>query len=176
MLSWCGMAKNRKKSGKSKEDSKTNLKTDSKIDSKTDSEIDSKGDGVPQTAAMRSAVPKAVPPKPKTAAERRRAQIDGIKKTIYPAVLGVAGGFICFYSPDIIGQLPWLTPLISPNDLNLFPWHFVMLVFIGITYLIQKATYSFLGIDVSEFKQKDWFYVEFMAIDLWLVTWTFLLN
>ncbi len=165
------MAKNRKKGGKSKEDSKTDLKTEPKMDPKTDS----KGNGISQPTAIKSAAPKA-PPKPKTAAQRHKSQIDGIKKTVYPAVLGVAGGFVCFYSPSMVSQLPWLATIISPNSVNLLPWHFVMLLFIGITYLIQKATYSFLKIDVNEFKGKDWFYVEFMAVDLWLVTWTLLLN
>jgi hypothetical protein len=33
-----------------------------------------------------------------------------------------------------------------------------------------------MGINAAEFKSKDWFYVEFLAVDLWLVTWTLLLN
>jgi EMC6-arch len=151
------MAKNRKKGVKSKEDSNK----------------DSKGNNAPQSTAIKSPEPKA---KPKTAAERKKVQIDGIKKTVYPSVLGVAGGFVCFYSPSIISQLPGLSATVSPNSVNLLPWHFVLLVLIGITYLIQKMTYPFLGIDVTAFKAKDWFYVEFMAVDLWLVTWTLLLN
>jgi hypothetical protein len=47
---------------------------------------------------------------------------------------------------------------------------------IGATYFVQKMTYPLLGIDAADFKGKDWFYVEFMVIDLWLVTWTLLLN
>ena len=146
MLSWCEMAKNRKKGGKSAEDSKT------------DAKIDSMGNDAPQTTAAKSPAPKA---KPKTAAERRKSKIDAIKKTVYPAVLGVAGGFVCFYGADVINQLPW---------------HFVTIMFIGLTLFIQKATYPFMDIDVNEFRGKDWFYVEFMAVDLWLVSWTFLLN
>lgn len=132
------MAKNRKKDGKSKE-------------------IETKGEA-PASASARSPVQKTMT---KTAEERKKSQIDGIKKTVYPSILGVAAGFVCFYSPSTIGQLPW---------------HFVMLIIIGATYFIQKVTYPFLGIDAAEFKGKDWFYVEFMAIDLWLVTWTLLLN
>jgi hypothetical protein len=142
MLSWCEMAKNRKKGSKSKENQ----------------EIDVKGNNSPKSAATKSPMPKVGP---KTPVERRKVQIDGIKKTVYPAALGVAAGFACYYGPSTINQLPW---------------HFVMLVLIGVTYFIQKVTYSFLGIDATQFKGKDWFYVEFMAIDLWLVTWTFLLN
>jgi len=99
--------------------------------------------------------------KPKSAAERKKDRIDGITKTVYPAFLGVLAGFACFYSAGTISTLPW---------------HFVMVVIILLTYLIQKVTYPFMKIDVAGFHAKDWFYVEFMAIDLWLVTWTLLLN
>jgi hypothetical protein len=51
-----------------------------------------------------------------------------------------------------------------------------MLSIILVTFLIQKNTYNFLNIDANAFKTKDWFYVEFMVVDLWLVTWTLLLN
>jgi len=102
------------------------------------------------------------PPKarPKSAAERRKDRIDGIKKTVYPAVLGVLAGFVCYY---------------GKAD-SFLPWHFVLLVVILVTFLIQKYTYSLLKIDAVDFQTKDWFYVEFIAVDLWLVTWTLLLN
>jgi len=104
-----------------------------------------------------------LPPKakPKSAAERRQDRIDGIKKTVYPAVLGVLAGFACYYGAATINQ---------------FPWHFVMLSVILVTYLIQRYTYPFLKIDANAFQTKDWLYVEFIAVDLWLVTWTLLLN
>ncbi|OPY52348.1 MAG: hypothetical protein A4E48_01168 [Methanosaeta sp. PtaU1.Bin060] len=107
--------------------------------------------------------PPKTPPKArqKSAAERRKDRIDGIIKTVFPSLLGVLAGFACFYSASAVSQLPW---------------HFVFLVVILVTYLIQKLVYPFLNIDVVGFQGKDWFYVEFMAIDLWLVTWTFLLN
>lgn len=112
------------------------------------------------------AVPKAPPKNPpkakqKSAAERRKDRIDGIIKTVFPSFLGVLAGFACFYSTSAISQLPW---------------HFVLLVVILVTYIVQKFAYPFLKIDVVDFQVKDWFYVEFMAIDLWLVTWTLLLN
>jgi hypothetical protein len=104
-----------------------------------------------------------LPPKakPKSAAERRQDRIDGIKKTVYPAVLGVLAGFASYHAAASINQLPW---------------HFVMLSVILVTYLIQRYTYSFLKIDASALQTKDWLYVEFIAVDLWLVTWTLLLN
>ncbi|HQJ79759.1 MAG: hypothetical protein KBA97_09930 [Methanothrix sp.] len=104
-----------------------------------------------------------LPPKakPASAAERRKNRIDGIVKTVYPSILGTAAGFACYHA----GQA--LAP---------YPWHFVMLSIILITFLIQKHTYNFLNIDANSFKTKDWFYVEFMVVDLWLVSWTLLLN
>jgi hypothetical protein len=107
--------------------------------------------------------PKPLPKsKPKSTAETRKIQTDGIKKTVYPSFLGVLAGFACYYAPSAaIGQLPW---------------HFVMLMVIAVTYFVQRLTYPFMNIDVLDFKGKDWFYVEFMVVDLWLVTWTILLN
>ncbi|MDM7934876.1 MAG: hypothetical protein QUS08_05745 [Methanothrix sp.] len=97
----------------------------------------------------------------KTAGERRKDRIDGIKKTVYPSVLGILAGFACYHGTATIGQLPW---------------HFVMVLVVLGTALIQRYTYTFLSIDSTGFQAKDWFYVEFMAVDLWLVTWTLLLN
>jgi hypothetical protein len=104
-----------------------------------------------------------LPPRvlPKSAAERRKDRIDGIIKTVYPSVLGTVAGFACYYTGEAIAP---------------YPWHFVMLSVILVTYFIQKYTYTFLNIDAASFKTKDWFYVEFMVVDFWLVTWTLLLN
>jgi len=104
-----------------------------------------------------------LPPKvaPKSAAERRKDRIDGIVKTVYPSILGTMAGFACYYAGEAI----------SP-----YPWHFVMMSVLLLTYVIQKFTYTFLKIDATSFKTKDWFYVEFMVVDFWLVTWTLLLN
>jgi hypothetical protein len=98
---------------------------------------------------------------PKSAADRKKDRIDGIKKTVYPAVLGILAGFVCYYDANAISTLPW---------------HFVIVVVIIVTSLIQRYTYSFLKIDAAGFQTKDWLYVEFIALDLWLVTWTLLLN
>ncbi len=113
-----------------------------------------------KAATAPAPAPKA---KPKTTLERRKEQVEGIIKTVYPGALGVLLGFAS-YSANA-----------SINQYNL-PWHFVLLIVILITYIIQKFTYPLIGIDSMAFKSKDWFYVEFMAIDLWLVTWTILLN
>ncbi|HNX10073.1 MAG TPA: hypothetical protein PKL29_08150 [Methanothrix sp.] len=99
--------------------------------------------------------------KPMSAAERRKNRIDGIIKTVYPAVLGTIAGFVCYHTGESLAP---------------YPWHFVMMSLILVTFIIQKYTYSFMNIDAASFKAKDWFYVEFMVIDLWLVSWTLLLN
>lgn len=131
--------------------------------------IDQEQKGTKEETQTEAAVPKASPqpvapkpaPRPKTALERRQEQIDGIKKTVYPAILGVIAGLACYQAGPLINQLPW---------------HFVLIVIVAATYIVQRVSYSFLGIDANSFQGKDWFYVEFMAVDLWLVTWTILLN
>jgi hypothetical protein len=104
-----------------------------------------------------------IPPKakPKSEAESRKDRKDGIIKTVYPATLGFLAGFACYFNADAISPLPW---------------HTVIILVILVTYLIQKFTYPFMKIDAAGFHSKDWFYVEFMVIALWLVTWTLLLN
>ncbi len=102
-------------------------------------------------------------PKQKTAAERKKDRIEGILKTIYPSVLGVLAGFLCFYTLGVANQRP-------------MEWLSTLLFVVAATYIIQKYTFPFLKVNANEFKSKDWFYVEFITIDLWLVTWTLLLN
>jgi hypothetical protein len=152
MLSWGEMAKNRKK-GKSKDGTSAEVKAEAKGQDK--------GPDQSKLPKSQAAAPKPKP-QPKSAAERKKDQIDGITKTVYASVLGVLAGFACYYAPAA--------------TINQLPWHSVLLVVLAVTYFIQKVTYPFLKIDASEFTGKDWFYVEFIAIDLWLVTWTLLLN
>jgi hypothetical protein len=150
MLSWGEMAKNRKK-GRSRDEEPAEAKGQDK------------GPDQSKLPKSQAAAPKPAPkPRPKSAAERRKDQIDGITKTVYPSVLGVLAGFACYFAPAA--------------TINQLPWHFVLLVVLAATYFIQKVTYPFLKVDVVNFKAKDWFYVEFMVFDLWLVTWTLLLN
>ena len=117
---------------------------------------------VPKTAPKPTPKP-AVKIKPKTDAERKRVQIEGIKKTVYASVLGILLGFFSYYTLGVGNQRPML-------------WSSAIFFVIASTYFIQKFTYRFMDIDPAEFKGKDWFYVEFLAVDLWLVTWTLLLN
>ncbi|MBN1236432.1 MAG: hypothetical protein JW999_10380 [Methanotrichaceae archaeon] len=114
-----------------------------------------------------------LPPKakPKSAAERRKDRIDGIIKTVYPSILGTAAGFACYHVASGLGD-PWSLSVMGME----LPWYNAMLLVIAVTFAIQKYTYAFMNIDAASFKTKDWIYVEFMVIDLWLVTWTLLLN
>lgn len=102
-------------------------------------------------------------PMPKTAADRKRDKIEGITKTVYASILGSLAGFFCFYATGTADQRP-------------MQWLSTLLFVIALTFIIQKYTYPLLKINVDNFQGKDWLYVEFMAISLWLVTWTILLN
>ncbi|MDD4498658.1 MAG: hypothetical protein PHV51_11060, partial [Methanosarcinaceae archaeon] len=55
-------------------------------------------------------------------------------------------------------------------------WYALLTITIVITYYAQKLIYPGLKISTKEFKFKDWFYVEFIVVDFFLVTWTLLLN
>lgn len=131
-------------------------KKDKKAPNREESQLASTGGDHAPTAAGK-------PPKnkPMSASERRKNRIDGIIKTVYPSVLGTIAGFVCYHTG----------PALAP-----YPWHFVMVSLIMVTYFIQKYTYPYLNIDANAFKTKDWFYVEFMVVDMWLVAWTLLLN
>lgn len=97
----------------------------------------------------------------KTPEENKKNYKDGIIKTIVPAFIGTAAGFFCFFQLGSGTNIPWLS---------------VMLFVIIFSYYAQRLGYPVIGIDVKEFGNKDWFYVEFITIDFWLVVWTLLLN
>lgn len=105
----------------------------------------------------------------KRSSDRKREQVEGIIKTLYPAFLGVIFGFISYYA--------FGTGISEEGTTGLgYPWYFIIIVIGGATYYFQKYTYPLLKIKSEDFATKDWLYVEFIAIDLWLVTWTILLN
>ena len=99
--------------------------------------------------------------KEKTPEEKQKAHREGIIKTIAASVLGILAGFLAF-------------TLYGTGEDRI--WYAVLVIIIGLTYFIQKLIYPPLKIDTKEFKAKDWFYVEFIIIDFFLVTWTLLLN
>ena len=125
-----------------------------------------------QTTAKRNKAEKTKPkdnvseskpaaPVEKTPEEKKKNYKDGIIKTIVPAFIGTAAGFFCFFQLGSGTEFPWLS---------------VMLFVIIFSYYAQRLGYPAIGIDVKEFGNKDWFYVEFITIDFWLVVWTLLLN
>ncbi len=104
---------------------------------------------------------KPVTPVEKTPEEKKKNYKDGIIKTIVPALIGTAAGFFCLFQLGSGTEFPWLS---------------VMLFVIIFSYYAQRLVYPVIGIDLKEFGKKDWFYVEFITIDFWLVVWTLLLN
>ncbi|HII06063.1 MAG TPA: hypothetical protein HA349_01730 [Methanotrichaceae archaeon] len=121
------------------------------------------------TEGSKAADEKKITVPKKDAKERKKARADGIIMTMYPAVLGVIFGFV---SLQLFGAgVP------EEGSMGMtYPWYFVMTLVVVVTFYVQKFTYPYLNIKVEEFKTKDWLYVEFIAVDLWLVTWTLLLN
>ena len=99
--------------------------------------------------------------KEKTPEEKQKDHRDGIIKTVVASILGILAGILTF-------------TLYGTGEDRI--WYAVLMIVIGFTYIIQKLLYPQLKIDVKEFKIKDWFYVEFIVIDFFLVTWTLLLN
>ena len=100
--------------------------------------------------------------KEKTPEEKAKEHREGIIKTVVAAALGIIAGFLihAFYG-------------IGENKV----WYATLFIVIGITYFLQKyLIFPQLKIDAKELKLKDWFYVEFIIIDLFLVVWTLLLN
>ncbi|MEA3283013.1 MAG: hypothetical protein U9Q68_10775 [Euryarchaeota archaeon] len=89
--------------------------------------------------------------------DRHRRHVDGIKKTIIASILGIASGAICYRFLD-------------PQSSN-FAYLILLLAF-----YIQKPIYISMGMDANQFTWKDWFYVAFMTMILWFVSWTLLLN
>lgn len=99
--------------------------------------------------------------KERTPEEKQKEHRDGIVKTVVAALLGTIAGILCFH-------------LYGAGEDRI--WYAVLTIVIGLTYYIQKFLYPQLKIDTKEFKFKDWFYVEFIVVDSFLVIWTLLLN
>jgi len=96
-----------------------------------------------------------------TPEEKQKAHKDGIIKTIVAAILGTVAGFIVFNQYG------------AGEDRI---WYALLTIVFVLTYYLQRLIYPQLQIDPKEFKFKDWFYVEFIVLDFFLVTWTLLLN
>ncbi|MDY6966070.1 MAG: hypothetical protein SVM80_08920 [Halobacteriota archaeon] len=89
--------------------------------------------------------------------EEQKKYTDGLKKTLTPGVFGIIGGIVTFFatqgSTDQIGFT-------------------ILALMIGIQYPI----YGQIGIDVREFKPKDWIYISAMTFLFWFATWTMVIN
>jgi hypothetical protein len=99
--------------------------------------------------------------KEKTPEEKQKEHRDGIIKTVVASALGIIAGFL-------------VHSMYGTGEDKI--WYAILFIVIGFTYFIQKFLYPQIKIDVKEFKLKDWFYVEFIIVDFFLVTWTLLLN
>lgn len=119
------------------------------------------GASVESAAANVNVPEKKSSTKQMTPEEKQKAHREGIIKTIVASILGVLAGLVMFSQYG------------TGEDRI---WYVILVIVIGITYLVQKLIYAPLKIDTKEFKFKDWFYVEFIVVDFFLVTWTLLLN
>jgi hypothetical protein len=100
--------------------------------------------------------------KERTPEEKQKEYKEGIIKTVVASVLGIFAGFL---ASSVYG---------AGEDKI---WYLVLFIVFGVTYFLQKyLIFPSLKIDAKEFKFKDWFYVEFIILDFFLVTWTLLLN
>lgn len=99
--------------------------------------------------------------KERTPEEKEKAHKEGIIKTLVAAVLGILAGFVSFSQYG------------AGEDRI---WYALLMIIIALTYYAQKLIYPALKISTKEFKFKDWFFVEFIVLDFFLVTWTLLLN
>jgi hypothetical protein len=100
--------------------------------------------------------------KERTPEEKQKEYREGIIKTVVATALGIVAGFLAY---NVYGT--------GVSKV----WYLVLFVVIGFTYFIQKyLIFPQLKIVAKEFKLKDWFYVEFIIVDFFLVTWTLLLN
>ena len=99
--------------------------------------------------------------KERTPEEKQKQYREGIIKTVVASALGIIAGLLTY---SLYGT--------GENRI----WYVILTIVIGSTYLLQKVIYPLIKIDVKEFKFKDWFYVEFLVIDFFLVIWTLLLN
>ena len=93
--------------------------------------------------------------------ERKRLLIEGIKKTVAPAFIGVFFAVLFLYQFGSATEVSWFS---------------VFLLVLLLSYYIQRLGYPLIGVRVKEFETKDWLYVELFTIIYFWVFWTLLLN
>ncbi|MDG6243143.1 MAG: hypothetical protein QCH31_01950 [Methanolobus sp.] len=101
--------------------------------------------------------------KVRTPEERKKAHVEGIIKTAVASFIGVIAGFLTYMQLGI-GDDPALK------------WYAIMVIVAALSYYAMRLTFPLFKVRTKEFGFKDWFYVEFIVIDFWLVTWALLLN
>lgn len=84
--------------------------------------------------------------------DRQVKHVEGIKKTALSSILGITGGVASFYLPA---------------------YSFFILVVIVYS---QRIILPRIGIDAKEYRATDWFFLAFMTVAFWFVSWTVLLN
>jgi EMC6-arch len=84
--------------------------------------------------------------------ERQVKHVEGIKKTALSSILGITGGVASFYLPA---------------------YSFFILI---VVVYSQRIILPRIGVDAKEFRVTDWFFLVFMTVAFWFVSWTVLLN
>ncbi len=101
--------------------------------------------------------------KVRTPEERKQAHVEGIIKTAVASVIGIVAGVLAYIQLGVAED-----PTVK--------WYAILTIVAALSYYAMKLVFPALKIKVKEFGLKDWFYVEFIVIDFFLVTWTLLLN
>src|SRR3972149_11145826 len=83
---------------------------------------------------------KEEPVKPVSQEERKRALIEGIKKTAVPSFIGAAFALLFFLAGEQISGKPWI---------------FVLMLVVIVSYYIQRLVYPYLDVRVKEFGTKS---------------------
>lgn len=104
--------------------------------------------GAPRKAEKKSSVKTDEKQEP----GRQIKHIEGIKKTALSSVLGIVGGLASFYLPA---------------------YSFFILI---VVVYSQRIILPWIGVDAKEFRATDWFFLVFMTVAFWFVSWTILLN
>jgi hypothetical protein len=93
-----------------------------------------------------------------TREERTANHIKGIKIVLATSILGIIAGIIS--SPYFL----------SPENAN-----FALFIVVLFIYA-QKFLLPVIGVSSKNFGFKDWFFISFMTLSFWFVTWTLILN
>jgi hypothetical protein len=88
----------------------------------------------------------------KPESEKQIKHVEGIKKTLLSSLLGIVGGVFSYYLPA-----------------------YGILILLIVVYA-QRLALPRVKIDTKEYRFTDWFFLVFMTLSFWFVSWTILLN